>query len=137
MTIRIQSEPIPVPPREEVDHCRDVTDDYDDETANHEAQMYEAATWRMYQLISTRRRALAAANLYHYKLDPQQHRVLMTPQENNNATITSSQQQQQQQQQRDDTRRDRVHSLSKPEPPAAPRRCSSLILDGVFVMESM
>jgi len=88
MTIRIQSEPIPVPPREEVDHCRDVTDDYDDETANHEAQMYEAATWRMYQLISTRRRALAAANLYHYKLDPQQHRVLMTPQENNNAHNT-------------------------------------------------
>jgi hypothetical protein len=116
----MQSKPIPIPP------CK-VDPRAENENA-HEAQMYEAATWRMYELISARRRALAAANLYyHYKLDPQQHHVLSTH-EIDHVTSPSSQQD-------DDTRRDRVHSLSKQQEPVSRRRSS--LLDGVFVMDSL
>jgi len=121
--VMMPSKPIPIPP------CKG-DPRANDETA-HEAQVYDAATWRMYQLISTRRRAF---NLNHHTLlDPQQHHALLNPQQNDHATITSSQQQQQQQQ-RNDTSRDRVHSPTKPEPPSVHRRCSSQV-DGVFVMD--
>ncbi len=116
------SKPIPIPP------CKGDPRADDEETAHHEAQVYDAATWRMYQLISARRRAF---NLNHHSLlDPQQHHALLNPQQNDHATITSSQQQQ-----RYDKRRDREPSPHKPEPPSVHRRCSSQV-DGVFVMDS-
>jgi len=114
----LQSKPIPIPP------CK-VDPRADAETAR-EAKMYEAATWRMYKLISARRRALVAAYLYHYKLDPQQHHALSTH-ENDHASSPSSQ--------HDDTRRDQVHSRAEPEPPSVHRRRSSLMDDEVFIMD--
>jgi len=107
------SKPIPISP------CK-IDPRADAETAR-EAKMYEAATWRMYELISARRRALAAANLYHYKLDPQQHH------ENDHASSASTSQQD------DDTRRDRAQSPAEPEPPSA--HLSSSLLDEVFIMD--
>ena len=112
----LQSKPIPISP------CK-IDPRADAETAR-EAKMYEAATWRMYELISARRRALAAANLYHYKLDPQQHHALSTH-ENDHASSPSSQ--------HDDTRRDRAQSPAEPEPPSA--HLSSSLLDEVFIMD--
>ncbi|KAK1738915.1 hypothetical protein QTG54_010231 [Skeletonema marinoi] len=75
----ILSKPIPIPQcNRKADHHRD-----DDVTA-HEAQMYEAATWRMYDLIC-RSRLIRAA---HFMDQPQpqaylvgrpsQHHVVLT-----------------------------------------------------------
>ena len=94
------SKPIPIPPCKEADRRHDG----DNEIAS-EAQMYDAATWRMYQLIWLSRWARASFRAssggssvtphpYLHSLvgpsPPPQHHVLLT-QENDHTTIKLAQ----------------------------------------------
>ena len=125
------SKPIPIPPcnkEEEADHRQD-----GDNEITSEAQMYDAATWRMFQLISLSRLTRATSCVaprptLHYFVGPSpppQHHVLLT-QENDHTIITPAQSSPSQQ--LDDTRE---HSL--PEPPSLLRH--SPHMEEVFIMD--
>eukprot|EP00986_Skeletonema_menzelii_P016007 scaffold13279_cov155-Skeletonema_menzelii.AAC.2 len=122
----MSSKPIPIPPCK-ADHYRN--DDGDEEIA-HEAQMYDAKTWRMYHRIFQSRLIRATyfmttqPNLY--LVDPTQHHLVLMQQNDHSTTSTPSSPEQ-----RDDTHQDREHS--QPEPPFLPRRSS--LMDEVFIMD--
>mmetsp|Transcript_11703 Transcript_11703/g.20012 ORF Transcript_11703/g.20012 Transcript_11703/m.20012 type:complete len:123 (-) Transcript_11703:164-532(-) len=121
----MSSKPIPIPQcNRKADHHRD-----DDVTA-HEAQMYEAATWRMYDLICRSRLIRAAHFMDHPQPQaylvgrPSQHHVVLT-QDNDHTTALPRQK-------LDDAHQDRAHSLL--EPLSMPCR-SSVVMDEVFIMD--
>ena len=122
----MSSKPIPIPPCK-ADHYRN---DDDDEEIAHEAQMYDAKTWRMYHRIFQSRLIRATyfmttqPNLY--LVDPSQHHLVLMQENDHSTTSTPSSPEQ-----RDDTHQDREHS--QPEPPFLPRRSS--LMDEVFIMD--
>mmetsp|Transcript_27648 Transcript_27648/g.41633 ORF Transcript_27648/g.41633 Transcript_27648/m.41633 type:complete len:94 (-) Transcript_27648:170-451(-) len=93
--------------------------------------MYEAATWRMYDLICRSRLIRAAHFMDHPQPQaylvgrPSQHHVVLT-QENDHTAMPSSQQQL-----GDGTHHHRVQSLL--EPPSMQRRSS--VMEEVFIMD--
>ena len=131
----IPSKPIPIP------SSRGETADYphsNDEMIARDAEIYDAATWRMFDRITSARLRAASNNnnnnVYYKVVDPSSV-VLMTQDDHDNnaaATTTSSQQQ------LDATRRDRVFSLPLlPEPPSVHRPPLSFMMDEVFPMDSL
>jgi len=125
----IRSKPIPIPPREADPDSNNAM-----MTTREAAEIYDAATWRMFELItSARLRAATSSNSYYYCRGSEptsQHRHVVLTQDDHPATaaITSSQQQR-----RDATHRDREYSPI-PEPTSVPQAPSSMI-DGVFTMD--
>ncbi|KAL7495401.1 hypothetical protein ACHAWT_003861 [Skeletonema menzelii] len=123
----IPSKPIPIPRRE----------DPNDEmmtTATREAtELYDAATWRMFELI-TSARLRAASNFYcNVLVDDHSHHHTAAF-EDHSAAASKSARQQQQQQIEGTPRRDRAYSL--PEPPSAvpqPHRLS--LMEEIFPMD--
>jgi alpha-D-ribose 1-methylphosphonate 5-phosphate C-P lyase len=119
------SKPIPIPMREEDSHNDEIM-------TTQAAEIYDAATWRMFELISSAR--LRAASNFHLKVlvddHPSSRHVVLT-QDDHNAVATSSSQQQQ----LEATRRDRVYSL--PEPPSAVPPPNSSLMDAMFPMDSL
>ena len=117
------SKPIPIPPCNEADQRND-----DDNEIASKAQMYDAATWRMYHLIwLSRSRASSVPPRPSLPLGPApppHHHVLLTH-ENDHTTIKPAQSSKQQP---DDTRE---HSL--PETPSLHRHSSHM--DEVFIMD--
>jgi hypothetical protein len=128
MSTIIPSKPIPIPPREADPHL-----DNEMMTFREAAEIYDAATWRMFELITMARLRAASSNCYYYckVVHPSsQHRHVVLTQDDHDATAattTSSQQQ------REAAHRDRVYSPT-PEPPALSQTPSSSI-DGVFTMD--
>jgi hypothetical protein len=126
----IRSKPIPIPPREADPHLHDEMI-----TSREAAEIYDAATWRMFELItSARLRAAASSNFYYCR--GEDHPTSSQQDDRDDATLaataTSSSQQQLQ---RDATRhRDRVYSPI-PEPPSVPHQPPSSLMDGVFTMD--
>ena len=112
-----RSEPIPIPLREVEPNLKD------DKSNAHtqEAKLYyDAATWRMYTLI-TAARFRAATDYFNYVAEDSLYRMLI--QEDSavsTSTIPSSRPQQQRQ----------VRAYSLPERPSPP-------MDGVFTMDSL
>eukprot|EP00984_Skeletonema_dohrnii_P000327 scaffold111_cov131-Skeletonema_dohrnii-CCMP3373.AAC.3 len=121
------SKPIPIP----IVHC----DSHSNDEMHEAAEIYDAATWRMFELITSAR--LRAASNFHLKVlvddHPSSRHVVLTQDDHNAVATTSSQQQQQQQ--LEATRRDRVYSL--PEPPSAVPPPKSSLMDEMFPMDSL
>ena len=123
------SKPIPIP----IVHC----DSHSNDEMMHEAaEIYDAATWRMFELITSAR--LRAASNFHLKVllvddHPSSRHVMLTQDDDHNAVATTSSQQQQQQ--LEATRRDGVYSL--PEPPSAVPPPNSSLMDEMFPMDSL
>src|SRR6056300_1017548 len=67
-----RSKPIPIPLREADPNF------YDDEDMTKEIKLYDAATWRMYELISAARLRRAAANYYYQAGDSQRQMLMLT-----------------------------------------------------------
>ncbi len=110
------SKPIPIPLREADPNV------HDDEDMTKEIKLYDAATWRMYELISAARLRRAAVN-YYQAGDSQRQMLMLT--RDDSAPASSPQKLQMHR---------RAYSL--PERASAPSPSSSL-MDGVFVMDSL
>ena len=127
----IPSKPIPIPRQED--------DPNNDEmmttttTFREAAELYDAATWRMFDLI-TSARLRAASNFYCKVLVDDHHHHTTTAHEDHRAVASKSSQQQQQLD--GTTRRDRVYSLPEPSSPAVSPRRSSL-MEEMFPMDSL
>lgn len=116
MMPRTRSKPIPIPLREADPNVHDEID------MAKETKLYDAATWRMYELISAARLRRAAVN-YYQSGDSQRHMLMLT--RDDSAPAISPQKLQ---------RHRRAYSL--PERPSTPSPSSSLV-DEVFVMDSL
>lgn len=114
------SNPIPIPPSQ-------VDDPHFNDDVTHTKKYYDAATWRMYELI-TAARLRAAAKFYYTVDDPLQRLAVFTQdQDNHNATVNTPTPD-------DTTLRGRPHSLR--ERPSGSSPISSSPLDGgVFIMD--
>ncbi len=114
-----RSEPIPIPLREVEPNLKD---DKSNAHASQEAKLYyDAATWRMYTLI-TAARFRAAKDYLNYMAEDSLYRMLIQKEDSSvsTSTIPSSRPQQQRQ----------VRAYSLPERPSPP-------MDGVFTMDSL
>ena len=124
------SKPIPIPLRRWDPHY------YNNDKVAHETRMYDAATWRMYELIATAR--LRAAADMHYKVsDDHRRKNHMMSRDDHSSTTSSTASTSSQMQHLDDetTRRGMVYSLpERPSVPPSPPSSSSLV-DGVFIMD--
>lgn len=113
-----RSEPIPIP-------LREVEPNLKDDKSNAHAQeaklYYDAATWRMYTLITVARFRAATDNL-NYMAEDSLYRMLIQKEDSavTTSNIPSSRPQQQRQ----------VRAYSLPERPSPP-------MDGVFTMDSL
>lgn len=110
--IQSSSKPIPIPLRE--------VDINDDNIIAHETKHYDAATWRMYELITAARIRAASDNLAVY------YKAVDLNREDSSDATTQLQQQRQR----------RAYSLPERPSVASPPSASSLT-DGVFTMDSM
>ena len=109
-----RSEPIPIP-------LREVEPNLNNNKSNaQEAKLYyDAATWRMYTLITAARFRAATDNL-NYMAEDSLYRMIQEDSAVSTSTIPSSRPQQQRQ----------VRAYSLPERPSPP-------MDGVFKMDSL
>jgi hypothetical protein len=120
MSTIIPSKPIPIPPREADPHLNNEM-----MNAREAAEIYDAATWRMFQLITSARLRAASSNfcyyckVVHHPSSQLQHVVLTQDDHDATAATTTPSQQQ-----LEAARRDRVYSL-KPEPPSVSQTPSS------------
>jgi hypothetical protein len=116
--IQSSSKPIPIPLREVDANINDAN------IIAHETKHYDAATWRMYELITAARIRAASDNLavYYKAVEGEQHRL---NREDSSDATTQLQQQRQR----------RAYSL--PERPSVASPPSSSLTDGVFTMDSL
>ena len=111
--IQSSSKPIPIPLREVDANINDAN------IIANETKHYDAATWRMYELITAARIRAASDNLaVYYKM------VDLNREDSSDATTQLQQQRQR-----------RAYSL--PERPSADSPPSSSLTDGVFTMDSL
>ena len=129
----ITSKPIPIPQQQREDKHSHSNDN--SELSSREAvEIYDAATWRMFELITSARLRAAAANNYYLVDDHRHHHYTTAYADHHSAAVAGKSSQQQQQ--LESTTRDRVYSL--PEPPSAPpshKRPS--LMEEMFPMDSL
>lgn len=130
----ITSKPIPIPQQQREDNHSHSNDN--NELSSREAiEIYDAATWRMFDLI-TSARLRAAANANNYYLVDDRHTTAYTDDHHGAAVAAVGKSSQQQ---HPEGTRDRVYSL--PEPPssssAPPSHKRSSLMEEMFPMDSL
>ena len=129
----ITSKPIPIPQQQREDNHSHSNDN--NELSSREAvEIYDAATWRMFELITSARLRAATANSYYLVDD--RHTTAYTDDHHGAAVAAVGKSSQQQ---HPEGTRDRVYSL--PEPPssssAPPSHRRSSLMEEMFPMDSL